>query len=569
VTDAARMTAESFLARLADRGIEYVLANSGTDFAPIIEALSRQSGNRKYPRVITVPHENVAVAMAHGYYRVSGKPAVVMVHVTVGTANAICALMNAARDNAPVILCAGRTPLTETGHAASRNRSIHWGQEMFDQGGLVREFVKWDFELRAGQPAESVVDRALDIAMSEPRGPVYLTLPREVLANPAVSPRRDTVRPLGASAPVPSFASIELAAAILSTAEFPLIFTSSAGRTAEAMAELAALADEFALPVVQSEARDISLPTDHPMCLGFDPAPWVGMADAIAVLDSAVPWIPSLHKLKSNAKVVCIGPDPLFTRYPFREFEADLLVTGETGAALTMLRESLSHAMRGRSAAIEARRKTMGEARKEMIAKRKALIEKVKTESPIHPLYLSHCVNELKAKDAIIINELGIPLAGLDMTAPRSYLGNSLAGGLGFGLGGGLGAKLAAPEREVIAAVGDGSYYFGNPLAYHYVGRAEKLPTLTIIANNHAWHAVRQATRDVYPDGAAAKANTMPLVELNPSPDFEMVAASCGGLGEKVTTPEQLMPALRRAFDAIRSGTPALLNVETQNRNPG
>src|SRR5215467_4457550 len=154
------MTAESFLSRLADRGIECVLANAGTDFAPIIEALSRNPGsNRKYPRVITVPHENLAVAMAHGYYRVSGKPAVVMVHVTVGTANAVCALMNAARDNVPIILGAGRTPVTETGHAASRNRSIHWGQEMFDQGGLAREFVKWDYELRAG---------LFDIA---PRGP--------------------------------------------------------------------------------------------------------------------------------------------------------------------------------------------------------------------------------------------------------------------------------------------------------------------------------------------------------------------------------------------------------------
>ncbi len=110
-----------------------------------------------------------------------------MVHVTVGTANTICGLMNSSRNNVPIILAAGRTPITETGHIASRNRSIHWGQESFDQGGMVREFVKWDYELRAGQPAEAVVDRALDIAMSEPRGPVYLTLPREVLADPAVA----------------------------------------------------------------------------------------------------------------------------------------------------------------------------------------------------------------------------------------------------------------------------------------------------------------------------------------------------------------------------------------------
>src|SRR5436190_11539382 len=184
------IAAEAYLSRLADRGVEYVFANAGTDFAPIVEALARNPGGKHYPRCIVVPHENVAMAMAHGYYRVSGKPAAVMVHVTVGTGNAINGLINAARDNIPLLLAAGRTPLTETGSIASRNRPIHWGQEAFDQGGMLREYVKWDYELRAGQPVEAVVDRALDIAMSEPRGPVYLTLPREVLAAPGVQPRR-------------------------------------------------------------------------------------------------------------------------------------------------------------------------------------------------------------------------------------------------------------------------------------------------------------------------------------------------------------------------------------------
>src|SRR5437764_10179534 len=174
------MAADAYIARLGERGIEYVFANAGTDFAPIVESLARNAGNDgKAPRFLVVPHENVAMAMAHGYYRTCGKPAAVMVHVTVGTANAICGLMNAARDNVPVLLAAGRTPITETGHVASRNRSIHWGQESFDQGGMVREFVKWDYELRGGQPVDAVVDRRLDIAMSEPRRPVCLTLARE------------------------------------------------------------------------------------------------------------------------------------------------------------------------------------------------------------------------------------------------------------------------------------------------------------------------------------------------------------------------------------------------------
>src|SRR3981081_4905112 len=222
------MTAEAYIRRLAERGIDYVFANAGTDFAPIIEAISRNAGgDRKIPKFITVPHENVAMAMAHGYYRACGKTAAVMVHVTVGTGNTINGLMNATRDNIPLLLAAGRTPLTETGHIGPRNRSIHWGQESFDQGGMVREFVKWDYELRDGQPVEPLVDRALDIAMSEPRGPVYLTLPREVLTDRSVAQRRATVRPLGSLAPEPAWAAVEEAAGIIAKAEFPLIVTSS------------------------------------------------------------------------------------------------------------------------------------------------------------------------------------------------------------------------------------------------------------------------------------------------------------------------------------------------------
>jgi len=560
------MTAEAYLTRLGERGIDYVFANAGTDFAPVVEALSRKSGNAKYPRFITVPHENVAMAMAHGYYRTCGKPAAVMVHVTVGTANAICGLMNAARDNIPLLLAAGRTPITETGHIASRNRSIHWGQEAFDQGGMVREFVKWDYELRAGQPVDAVVDRALDIAMTEPRGPVYLTLPREVLANPATHARRDTVRPLGVASPEPSRRAVEEAAQLIAKAEFPLIVTSTIGRDPDAVTELAALAQEFAIPVVQSEARDYNLPTDHPMNLGFEAGPWVAKADVIVVLDSVVPWIPKSGGPKRDAKVIHIANDPLATRYPFREIEADLLIAGDPCAALRLLRECLAGSPKAKNGAADGRRKTAAAAREEIAARRKKLIEQVKDQSPIHLAWLTQCLNELKSEDAIVVSELGVPLAQLNLTKPRSFMGNLLSGGLGFGLGAALGAKLAAPEREVITTVGDGSYMFGNPLPYHYVGRAESLPTLTIVANNMMWGAVRQSTLDVYPDGKAATANVMPLTELRPSPDFEKVAATCGGHGEKVETAAELMPALKRAFEAVRSGTPATLNVMTQMR---
>ena len=168
---------------LAERNIRYVFANAGTDFPPVIEALvSAAESGRPVPEFMTVPHENVAMAMAHGYYRIAGQPAAVMVHVNVGTANGICGIMNAARENVPILFTSGRTPLYEDGAVGARSIFIHWGQEMFDQAGTVREMVKWDYELRSGRQIETVVDRAVNVAMSEPRGPIYLTLPREVLA---------------------------------------------------------------------------------------------------------------------------------------------------------------------------------------------------------------------------------------------------------------------------------------------------------------------------------------------------------------------------------------------------
>jgi acetolactate synthase-1/2/3 large subunit len=333
-----------------------------------------------------------------------------------------------------------------------------------------------------------------------------------------------------------------------------------------AVGALAALAEQFAIPVVQAEARDMNLPTDHPMHLGHDAGAFLPKADVVIVIDSAVPWMARNHQPRKDAKVIHISADPLETRYPFRELEADLLIPGSSLAAMVMLRAILTEAMKGKTTAIESRRKALATAREEITARRKKLIDTVKDQTPIHPAWLAHCINQTKSEDAIVISELGAPLAMLELKHPSSYMGALLSGGLGFGMGAGLGAKLAAPQREVIVTVGDGSYMFGNPVPYHYVGRSENLPTLTVVANNHAWLAVRQSTLDVFPDGAAAKANVMALTELSPSPDYEKVVETCGGRGEKVEGPANLVPALRRGLDDVRAGKPVTLNVLTQAR---
>jgi acetolactate synthase-1/2/3 large subunit len=558
---AAEMSvAEAYLAALKTHGVRHVFANAGTDFAPIIEGLVRaRDTGLDVPRFMTVPHENVAMAMAQGYYKVSGEMAAVMVHVTVGTANALCGLMNAARDNVPLLLAAGRTPLTEDGDPGSRNIHIHWGQESFDQGSTVREYVKWDYELRAGQPVEQVVRRALDIAMSEPRGPVYLTLPREVLGGAhdnGTAPAGSRATPLPAA---PSMAAIEQVADAVARAENPLILAGRNFHTVESFTALATLAEEYAIPVCDVSGGN--LPSSHAMNLGTVTGPVLEAADLVLVVDAPVPWIPRYATPGAGAKVIHLGSDPAACRVPFRGFRCDLAVAGESALGYVMLHAALAGRLKGRQAAVDARRTRIAALREEARQRRARVLAEAEKMSPIHPAWLAHCLSRVKNDDAIVVNEIGVPMDFLQVDRPGCFLPGGGAGGLGRGLGEALGAKLAAPDRQVITALGDGSYMFCVPTAAHFVARAEKLPTLTIVSNNAQWFAVRGATMAMYPSGNASRANALPLVDLNPSPDFTKTIEACGGRGERVEDPAKLTGALERSLKAVDDGTPALLNV--------
>ncbi len=556
--------AESLLRALKRRGIDYVLANAGTDFAPVIEGLVKLSGERgAIPRFITVPHENLAMAMAHGYYQVAGKPAGVMVHVTVGTGNTICALMNAARDNVPLLLMAGRTPLTQSGHIASRSAPIHWGQENFDQAGVVREYTKWDFELRAGQPVDEVLGRALDVALAEPRGPVYLTLPREVLADTARTPGR-ALPPTEFASPQPSPQHIDQLADWVAAAEWPMILTSNLGRDTAAVAVLGALAERHAIPVAQPHASCVNLPASHAFNTGHAGTELLGKADLIIVADCEVPWYPRYFTPRADAKVVHLGVDPLWARYPLRSFPAQLAIPGSSRSALALLDRALQSRQLDQKAA-DKRRAAVATFRAAVQEKLVATNARARTERPIRYSYLGACVADALPKGSIVITELGVGADHLGLEEPGTLLGVSIGGGLGFGLGASLGAKLAAPDRMVVSTIGDGSYMFGNPTPFHLVSRAANLPTLTILCNNGRWQAVESATRVVYPDGVAAHAAEMPLVELQPSPEFTKVAEASDAWARRVDDPADLPKALHAALSAVAGGRQALLDVRMEH----
>ena len=557
-------TGQAYLELLRERGVEYFFANAGTDFAPLIDAFARFAEQGKQtPKPITVPHENAAVAMAHGYYMVTGKPQMVMVHVNVGTGNAINGIINAARDNVPILFTAGRTPLTEAGLPGARNIYIHWAQESFDQAGMLREYVKWDYELRNFTQLEAVVDRALEIAMTEPRGPIYMTLPREVLAEPQTeftmsSPAR---RDLGGRL-YPDPQSIETAAAMLAGAENPLIITGTSGRNPETVGHLVALAESFAIPVVEFNRRYLCFPTTHPLHLGYAPEPFIETADVVLAIDSDVPWFPALKNPPADGKVIHLGLDPIYSTYPIRSFPCDLAIRADSSAAIPLLTEALAAHRKGQQRSITARVKRLQAVHEQQRAAWRQAVENVRHDSPLDPVWVSHCINEIKDENTIIVNEYDLVPTQADFTTPGTIFGNSPAGGLGWGLGAALGAKLAAPQKLVIATLGDGSYMFGNPTPCHFVSQAQGLPTLTVIFNNRVWNAVRRANLGMYPNGWAAKTNNFPLSELQPSPHFEMVVAASGGYGERVEKASEMQPALQRALKAVQvEGRQAVLNV--------
>jgi acetolactate synthase-1/2/3 large subunit len=552
VADGAPTAAGLLLDALAAHGVACFFANAGTDFPPIIEAFARgPAAGTAWPRPMVVPHEGIAIGMAHGYYLLTGRPQAVMVHVNVGTANCLNNLINAARDNVPIVLLAGRTPVTERGRKGSRTRPIHWAQEMFDQAGMLREIVKWDYELRYPEQAADAVRRAVEIALTPPRGPVYLVLPREALAGEVPVGIDLSPRPVP-GAPRPDPAAIARLAAWLAEAEFPLVITSAAGRDAAAVPALAHLAERFAIGVVSAWPRYVNLPAGHPMHLGYAPGDALRAADLVVVLESDVPWFPHLEAPRPAARVAHVGVDPTFARYPMRSFPSDLAVAGEPHVVLGALAAALGP--RADDSRIEKRRSA--------IAVRAAgRRPQAHATDPITPEWISRCIGEAKGDDAIVINEYPLRLDHCPFERPGSYFGLSPAGGLGWGLGAALGAKLAAPERLVIATLGDGAYVFANPTAGHWAARAYDLPILTVVFNNSRWAAVRNSTIAMYKEGVAARAGGTLLADLSPSPDYATLVEAHGGYGERVDRAEALPGALARAIAETRRGRQALLDV--------
>lgn len=554
---------QAYLELLSLRGVECFFCNPGTEFANIEDAFARRlAQGHPLPRPVTVPHEMVLVSMAHGYYLATGKPQVAMVHVGVGTANALGPLMAASRGRVPILLAAGRTPVAEHGSPGSRSRFIHWGQESFDQAAMLREYVKWDYELRNPSQLETVFDRAMTAAMTEPRGPVYLVFPRELLYMPAPDTAFQARPRIHLPTHHPGMDELEKASRILSEARFPLIVTSSLGRSPSAVQALIEMAEAWSVGVVSFNPDYMNFPLKHPCHQGFDPHPLLSQADVVLVIDCDVPWYPNRFHPADSTTVVQMGIDPLYSRYPIRSFPSDLTVQGSPEIILSQMRRLLSAKRKGHEGRIRERKERLRTRHDDLMKGWHDAAQGAATDAPLDSRWVSSQVARVIGEDAIVFNEHNLMEKELIAPSPGRFFGTTHVGYLGWAMGAALGFKMARPDDLVTVTIGDGCYMLGVPSACHYVSSAYRLPILIIVYNNRCYHAVKRATLSANPQGWAAKTGCFPLSELNATADYEKVCQAFGGYGERVESPEQVAPALERALYAVRhEKRQALLNM--------
>jgi acetolactate synthase I/II/III large subunit len=570
VTDPGYTTSTALLEAMREAGARYAFANLGSDHTGIMEAYAHAKGAgtlQALPELILCPHEGVALSAAHGYAQVSGEPQAVIVHTDCGTQNLGGAIHNASRGRVPVLIFAGLSPMTQEGELpGSRSEFIHWLQDSHDQRGMLRGYAKYDNEVRTGRNVKQLVHRAMQIARSEPAGPVYLTAAREVLEEPLAPqpPQGDWWQPVAPAALAAEV--VDEVAAAIAGARWPLIVTSYLGRDPAAVPELVRLCELAAIGVIESVPMRVNFPDDHPLHLGYqwnspEQNPLLADADMILVLGSDVPWIPAFNRPHQSARLYVIDVDPLKAQLPLWHVPASRYAMADLATALRQLASRLAAAGidQAEVASRAARIRATHDGQRAVWARR----EQPEPDGTITAAYLVACVRDAIGPDALVLTEAitNYQVVSEHLRACRagSLIGSG-GGSLGWSGGAAVGAKLAAPGKLVVSLVGDGSYLFGVPSSAQWMARRYHAPSLTVIFDNQGWKAPSLSALAVHPAGGVAAGGF--AASFQPGADLAGVAAAAGGaFAATVAAADQLPDTLQRALDHVRSGQSAVISV--------
>lgn len=550
----------ALLDAFAEHGITHLFANFGSDHPALIEAIAEaRATGRAVPAVITCPNEMVGMSAAHGFWQASGEPQAVLVHVECGTQALAGAIHNAAKGRAPIMVVAGASPFTQNGElTGSRNEFIHWIQDVHDQRGIVRGYMKYDAELKTGKNVKSMVHRAMQFALSDPSGPVYLMGAREVMEE-VVDPlpnERATWKPTSPAA-LSAEAVDEIGRSLLE-ARRPLLITSYIGRNKQAIAPLLELCHLAGIGVIESVPTWVNFPHDDDLHLGtrwneVQQCSILAEADVILVVDCDVPWIPLVSHPRDDAKIFHIDVDPLKQQMPLWHIGATASYGADAATAIGQLTRWLTSADMP-EASVNERKGHYRDIHHERL--RTMAAAEASPNGTISVAYLMSCLRAHADAQTIFLNEsitnYKTVTEHLMPTRPGSMLFSG-GGSLGWHGGAAVGVKLSQPDATVVAICGDGSYMFSVPSSVHWMARRYETPFVQIVLNNRGWKSPKRAALALHPDGYASKANYVDTA-FDPAPDYSAIAAAAGGAWAlQVKDPEQLDQAIAEAFRVVKS----------------
>jgi thiamine pyrophosphate-dependent acetolactate synthase large subunit-like protein len=547
----AQSAKQAMMEQLLAEGVRYVFGNPGTTEQPFIDLL------QDYPQIefILALQESVAVGMADAYARVTGRPAFVELHAAPGLGNAMGLLYNVWKGGTPLVVYAGQQD-----SRALLQEPLLAG----DLVGLARPFTKWAVEVTHGADVPFALRRAFKVAMDPPRGPVFVSIPMDVLDQPAPGPVIPAGRTLARVGPDPD--AVAQAAALLAEAQAPAIVCGDGVAVAGAQAEVARLAELAGAPVFTAVASEVVVDTRHPLFLGAFPVASIprlrealAHVDVLLVVGAAVftQLIPEPEPLvPESVRLIHVHLNPWELG---KNYRTDVAVLADPKRALAELAAALERTQTpAQRAAAEARATAVAERRRQARAALARELERVRDQAPIAPLRLMQAIAEHLPPGACVYDESVTASEALarclSVSEPGSYL-RARGGGLGLGMPGTVGLKLARPDRPVVGVVADGAAMY--TIQALWTAAHHKVPVTWVICNNRSYRILKLNMLQYLGEAAAGRRFVaMDLTE--PDLDFARIAASFGVQGERVEHPDQLAPALRRAFAA---GVPALVDV--------
>ena len=561
--------------------IDYLAMNCASSFRGLHEAVLNYNNNK--PEILTCPHEEIAVAMGHGYAKIEGKPMAFICHGVVGLQHATMAMYNAWCDRVPVYCMGGNIV-----EADKRMPGAEWVHSAIDIGALTRDFTKWDDQPTTLQHFAELAVRAYKVAMTPPMGPVLLSLDAELQEHPIHGAELLRIPKLGrVVAPVGDTGAIADAAKMLVSAENPVIVCDRLARTPAGMARLVELAETLQCAVIDNAGR-MNFPSRHALNMSFRRGPVLAQADVILALEMNDLWgvlnqfsdrIERSYRpvTKKGVQVITLGTRDLYLKANYQDFarfpDVDLSIAGDGEASLPSLTEQVKRLIDdGRKAAFDTRGKRLATARLTMFEQAKSDATLGWDASPITTARMcAEVYAQIKDEDWSLVGNAirnSWPHRLWDIKKPNQWNGGSGGAGIGYNLPASIGAALANKRhgRLTVAFGGDGDFNF-VPSAL-WTAAHHKIPLLYVVHNNRAYHQEVMYLQAM----AARHGRGIDNVDIgttlkDPNIDYATVARGFGVHGEgPITDPKDLAPAIKRALTVVKRGEPALIDVVTDPR---